>query len=130
MNAGRVAALGLGRAVPRAPANCSCGSRASSACTRSRRSNALHYAYQTHRRRRTRKLLLLQAAAFLPLFREAMKSRGKVGDAADRRARSRPNEDENPSVEEVFATLSKDRLAAARLAMSVLKQQPGGGARS
>jgi hypothetical protein len=29
----------------------------------------------------TRKLLLLQNASFLPLFREAMNARGKVGDA-------------------------------------------------
>src|SRR5439155_25663283 len=43
--------------------------------------NALHHAYQTTGVDETRKVLLLQAAAFVPLFREAMKGRGKVGDA-------------------------------------------------
>ena len=43
--------------------------------------NALHYAYQASGDDQTRRLLLLQNAAFLPLFREAMGGRGKVGDA-------------------------------------------------
>ena len=42
--------------------------------------NALHYAYRTTGDESTRKFTLLQAAAFVPLFREAMKSRGKVGE--------------------------------------------------
>ena len=88
--------------------------------------NALHYAYETavgddH----ARKLLLLQGAAFLPLFREAMKSRGKVSEARiDELGPAEQNE--NPGVENVFAALSKDKMAAARLAMSVQKQQPDG----
>jgi hypothetical protein len=88
--------------------------------------NALHYTYETtagddH----ARKLQLLQAAAFLPLFREAMKARGKVG--AEKIDELHPAEqDENPSVENVYTTLTKDRMAAARLAMSVQKQQPDG----
>ena len=88
--------------------------------------NALHHNYQTcvgndH----ARKLQLLQAAAFLPLFRDAMKTRGKVSD--DRIDTLGPAEqDENPGVEDVYATLSKDRTTAARLAMSVQKQQPDG----
>jgi hypothetical protein len=43
-------------------------------------SNALHYAYQTTQDDTTRRLLLLQNAAFLPHFRESMKGRGRVGD--------------------------------------------------
>ena len=72
-----------------------------------------------------RKLLLLQAASFVPLFREAMKARGKVGDAKIDDLHP-AEQDENPSVVDVFATLTKDRMAAARLAMSVQKQQPAG----
>lgn len=44
--------------------------------------NAMHYAFQASRDRETRALLLLQNAAFLPLFREAMRGRGEVRDAA------------------------------------------------
>ncbi len=43
--------------------------------------NALHFAYQASADDETRRLLMLQNAAFLPLFREAMGGRGKVGDA-------------------------------------------------
>ncbi len=43
--------------------------------------NALHFAYQASGDDQTRRLLMLQNAAFLTLFREAMGGRGKVGDA-------------------------------------------------
>ena len=43
--------------------------------------NALHYAYQASGDDQTRRLLLLQNAAFLTLFRGAMGGRGKVGEA-------------------------------------------------
>ena len=42
--------------------------------------NALHYGYQTSGNDETRRMLLLQAAAFLPMFRKFMDGRGKVGD--------------------------------------------------
>ena len=40
--------------------------------------NALHYAYQTSANDETRRMLMLQAAAFLPMFRQAMLGRGKL----------------------------------------------------
>lgn len=83
--------------------------------------NALHYAYQASALGETRKLLLLQAASFVPLFREAMKGRGKVGDA--RIDTLKPAEGAG-DVGEVFATLSKDKAAAARLALGCLKGDP------
>ena len=43
--------------------------------------NALHYAYQASGDDQTRRLLLLQNAAFLPLFRGALGGRGKVAEA-------------------------------------------------
>ena len=43
-------------------------------------SNALHYAFTTSGDDRIRRLLLLQNAAFLPLFRQAMQGRGAVGE--------------------------------------------------
>jgi hypothetical protein len=82
--------------------------------------NALHFAYQTSGVDATRKLLLLQAAAFLPLFREAMHGRGKVG--AERIDAIEPAA--GGDVGEVFAVLSKDRAAAARLALGLLKADP------
>src|SRR5581483_1596796 len=63
----------------------------------------------------------LQAAAFLPLFREAMKSRGKVADA--RIDALKPDEGSG-EVGEVFNTLSKDKTAAARLALGLLHADP------
>lgn len=42
--------------------------------------NALRYLYEASASAETRKLIVLQNAAFLPLFREAMRRRGGVGD--------------------------------------------------
>ncbi|GIW95872.1 MAG: hypothetical protein KatS3mg110_3913 [Pirellulaceae bacterium] len=42
--------------------------------------NAIHYAYQTVTDDETRRLLLLQNAAFLPMFLQSMRSRGQVRD--------------------------------------------------
>ena len=41
--------------------------------------NAMHYAFMTSRSAQTRRRLLLQNASFLPMFREAMKGRGEIG---------------------------------------------------
>lgn len=43
-------------------------------------SNAFRYAFETTGDDATRRLILLQNAAFLTMFREAMKGRGRVGD--------------------------------------------------
>jgi hypothetical protein len=40
--------------------------------------NALHFAYRTTASEETRRLLLLQNAAFVPLFRQAMTGRGPL----------------------------------------------------
>ena len=86
--------------------------------------NALHYAFQACADDGVRKLVLLQGAAFLPMFREAMRKRGKFGDVkldglepAERAA----------TPEAVFDVLSKDKLAAARMALAYLKADPAGG---
>jgi hypothetical protein len=85
--------------------------------------NALHYAYRTTADDGLRKLLLLQGAAFVPLFREAMKSRGRVGDA---RIDALTPADEKPEAGAVFDALSRDKGAAARLALGYLKDNPAG----
>lgn len=77
--------------------------------------NALCYAYQASGNPETRKLLLLQNAAFLPMFREAMRGRGRVGDAAVETLE--PADAKATGAEaaaEVLATVSRDRQAAVR----------------
>ncbi len=87
--------------------------------------NALHFSYGTCTDDHTRKLLLLQAAAFVPQFREAMKSRGKLGeariDALGTEGKAAP-----VKFESILQTLSKDKPAAARLAADYLRTNPHG----
>ena len=66
--------------------------------------NALHYAYPTSGNDETRRMLMLQAAAFLPMFRKVMAGRGKLDDAEDRRAgKGRVKATGPEAVEEIFA---------------------------
>jgi hypothetical protein len=81
--------------------------------------NALRYAYQASGDAHTRLLAMLQNAAFLPMFREAMGGRGDVGDA--RIADLQPAE-ESPDIDEVFATLGEDREAASRMTLKHLEE--------
>ncbi|MDB5310062.1 MAG: hypothetical protein JWO38_4264 [Gemmataceae bacterium] len=85
--------------------------------------NALHYAYETTGDDELRKLLLLQGAAFLPLFREAMTARGKLSDARID-ALKPADESAGSDVGEVFAVVSKDKTAAAKLALTYVKGGP------
>ncbi len=86
--------------------------------------NALRYAYATTGDDTLRRMLLLQAVSFLPLFRGAMGDRGKVADV--RIDRLTPAEGKAVTVDDVFATLSKDRAQAAGLALQYLKANPAG----
>jgi hypothetical protein len=75
--------------------------------------NALHYAYQTSGDDLTRRLLLLQNAAFLPMFREAMKGRGPLRDATIDGLQPSALASRGPrAVEEIFSELSRERMAA------------------
>jgi hypothetical protein len=83
--------------------------------------NALHFAYQTSSSDETRKLLLLQNAAFLTLFR---------GDP-DRAEAVKINTFEplplraaGSAIDEIFADVSSDRMTAARKILSYLKENP------
>jgi len=77
--------------------------------------NALHYAYQASRDPQTRQLLVLQNAAFLPMFREAMRGRGSVADAAlDSLEPAESDATGAEAAADVLATVSRDRRAAAR----------------
>lgn len=84
--------------------------------------NALHFAYQASGNDETRKMLLLQNAAFLTLFRQALGGRGKVGDARiDQLEPVSTAESGSGSVEEIFAEASRDRTNAARKAFAYLQ---------
>lgn len=83
--------------------------------------NALHYAYQTSASDETRRLLMLQSAAFLPMFRQAMSSRGKLADVQiDKLEKGEVKGDPHEAVEEIFAAVSKDRMAAARKTLALM----------
>ncbi len=91
--------------------------------------NALRYAYDTSADDATRRLVLLQAASFVVLFREAMKGRKeKMYEVRINENLSEKFSDSAvPKLDEVFATLSKDKLAAAQSAYVYLRSSPARG---
>jgi hypothetical protein len=84
--------------------------------------NALHYAYQNNADDETRKLLLLQTAAFLTLFRGNVV--GGKGVKIDLLEPLPLNTKGARAVEEIFAEVSGDRMAAARKMSAYLKENP------
>jgi hypothetical protein len=83
--------------------------------------NALHYAYQTSACDETRRLLMLQSAAFLPMFRQAMTGRGKLAEVhIDKLEKAEIDEDPRETVEEIFADVSKDKMLAARKTLALM----------
>jgi hypothetical protein len=85
--------------------------------------NALHHAYESAAEPRTRQLTLLQAAAFLPMFRKAMEGRGKLAEVhLDTLAPIEVAKDPAAALTEVFAETSKDRLSAAGKALALLNR--------
>jgi hypothetical protein len=83
--------------------------------------NALHYAYQTSGDDQTRQLMMLQAAAFLTMFRGFMSTRGKLGDL---RLDDLQKVDKEPSVEDILAAASENRLLAARKTLTLVEGKP------
>lgn len=84
--------------------------------------NALHHAYQTSGDDLTRRLLLLQNAAFLPMFRNAMQGRGQLHEATI--GRLQPGavaNDGRKATEEVFAEMGRDPHAAVGKALGYLQ---------
>ncbi|MGH9847268.1 MAG: twin-arginine translocation signal domain-containing protein [Blastocatellia bacterium] len=82
--------------------------------------NALHFARQTSASDETRKLLLLQTAAFLPLFR-GDRAGGK-GVRIDQFEPQPPKAAGLLAIEEIFAEVSNDRMTAARKMSAYLKE--------
>ena len=82
-------------------------------------SNAVHYAWQHARDDETRRLLLLQNVAFMPLFRGNNKNHGTRIDAFEPAPLKNPGE---AAIAEIFADASQDRLTAARKLLSYLSE--------
>ena len=85
--------------------------------------NAVRYAFETVSDDSTRRLLLLQNAAFLPMFRQA--AIGRSGSLADRTIEEleplEPQSSGPEAVAEVFQDVSRDRLTAARKTLALLQ---------
>lgn len=78
--------------------------------------NALRFAFETAASDETRLTLLLQNAAFIPLFRQAV---GKMGTVeVDQFAPAKT--DKETTVEEIFSTATHDRMRAAQMALEYL----------
>ncbi len=85
--------------------------------------NALRFAFETTADDETRRLLLLQNAAFLPLFREAAIRRGGELDATtiEKLQPAEPEGSGRAALREIFADLGRDRLAATRKTLAFLR---------
>ncbi len=81
--------------------------------------NALRFLYDNVATPQTRKMLLLQNASFLVLFREAMKARGQVGEAEINLLQAVETSD-SVTVDNVFDSVGKQPFQAAGHAMNFL----------
>lgn len=77
--------------------------------------NALYYAYTASGNDETRRMLMLQGAAFLPLFRKFMAGRDKLREELhiDSFEPVTPKAQGVARIEEIFADVTKDKLTAA-----------------
>ena len=83
--------------------------------------NALRFEWQHCPDDATRRFLLLQGAAFLPLFRGAKEDKGtRIDDLKS----LEPKTGGNQAIDEIFAEVSRDRLTAARKVLAYLKDHP------
>ena len=81
--------------------------------------NALRFLYDTVGTPQTRKMLLLQNASFLVLFREAMRGRGQLGDAEIDSLQAVETSD-SVTVDYVFDSVGKQPFQAAEHTMNFL----------
>lgn len=81
--------------------------------------NATRYAWRHCRDEPTRKLLLLQNASFMPLYRGGQRNKGPQLDTLEPVPLKAQGEG---AISEIFADVSGDRLSAARKILSYLKE--------
>ena len=87
-------------------------------------SNAVHFAYQTAKSDETRRLLMLQNAAFITMFRESMKGRGGLADRSIEKLMPAEAAGEGAAaINDVFATLGDNPTLAAEKTLTLLKQE-------
>jgi len=85
---------------------------------------AIHHAYRTTGQDQTRRLLLLQNAAMLPMFRDAAKQRGRLQDAPiDELEPIAPKVSDEVAVKEIFEDLGEQRRAAAQKILGYLRSR-------
>ena len=83
--------------------------------------NAFRYAFQMVRDDQTRRMVLLQNAAFLPLFRTAMEGRGDVKKNWITDLDGGDTVGDNNSLESIFRKIGPDTQAAAKHVLSYLE---------
>ena len=87
--------------------------------------NAFRFAADTSANDETRRMLLLQSAAFLPLFRQAMTGRGQLQPFELDKLEAKAVSGDNPtSVAEIFNTISGDKALAAAQMLGYLQHHP------
>jgi len=84
--------------------------------------NALHFGYQNSGSDETRRMLVLQAAAFLALFFKRMRGPGKLREdlQIDSLEATGVGSNGGQAVEEILADISKDRVTAARKTIALV----------
>lgn len=86
-------------------------------------SNALRFAYSMSADPDTRRMALLQNAAFLPLFRAEMQRRGSLAERQlDQLEPLRPADTETASLDEIFHDVTNNPLQAARKTLGYLRE--------
>jgi len=84
--------------------------------------NAFHYAFQTSTNDQTRRLLLLQATAFLPLFRELLRLGAISSDEqVDKLAEVEMKLSQQDALDQIFVDVNKDPMQAACNTLAYLK---------
>ncbi|HZZ71232.1 MAG TPA: hypothetical protein VFE24_03210 [Pirellulales bacterium] len=87
--------------------------------------NALHYAFQTAASDDHRRLLLLQNAAFLPMFRAAMQGRGALKDfKLDELEPADVQASGADAITEIMSDISSDRTLAAKKILGYARKNP------
>ena len=83
--------------------------------------NALRFAFRTTANDNTRRMILLQTAAFLTLFHKSMRERGKVGTfQIDQLEPFETKGGDDLSADAIFADVSNNKMRAAQRVLSYL----------
>jgi hypothetical protein len=88
-------------------------------------SNAMRHAFDFASSDEVRRLVLLQNASFLPLFRKSMEQRGAVQSLALDQLEPLPLAADQPPLDAIFGPLHQDRLAAARRTLAAAQENAG-----